>query len=195
MPGWRSFAPVLIAALFWAGPVSAQERTPTSPILTIVTEQLYAESLMGRQIEAELGVARAALIAENENLDEVLSGEEQALAEQRASMTPEEFRPLADAFDEKVQLIRAAQEQKQRQLVQDREEARQAFFGQILPVVAQIVQERGALIVMERRVVFIASESVDITAETIARIDAAMAASDDPVLPENENTPANTDQP
>ncbi|MFV2033644.1 MAG: OmpH family outer membrane protein, partial [Halocynthiibacter sp.] len=105
---------LIISASFGMAQVSNAQAT--SSLLTIVPDRLYAETLYGKRLEADLSEARAALIAENRRLDEDLSAEERALADQRADMVPEEFRALADAFDAKVQTIRSTQDTKQRDL-------------------------------------------------------------------------------
>ncbi|MFV2052847.1 OmpH family outer membrane protein [Aliiroseovarius sp. YM-037] len=155
--------------------VAQQQPQPgANGILTVEPERLYAESMFGQKIEAELDQARSALIAENQALDTSLSEEEASLAERRPTMPADEFRQLADAFDEKVQGIRETQENKSKELTQRRESSRQEFFSTVIPILAEITEARGAVAVLERRVVLLAADSIDITDQAIARIDAEL---------------------
>lgn len=149
-----------------------QDQPGANGILTVEPDRLYSESMFGQKIEAELEQARSALIAENQELDASLSEEEASLAERRPTMPPDEFRQLADAFDEKVQGIRETQENKSKELTQRREASRQEFFSKVIPILAEITEARGAVAVLERRVVLLAADSIDITDQAIARIDA-----------------------
>ena len=88
----------------------------------------------------------------------------------RPDLSPEEFRELADAFDERVQRLRAEQDEKVRLLNRSRDEARSAFFNEVGEIILGIVREKGALVVIERRDVFLSAENIDITDEAITRV-------------------------
>jgi len=91
-------------------------------------------------------------------------------------MDPDEFRALADAFDERVQKLRDEQDAKTRELQRMREQERQNFLRQISPILGEIVRERGAVVVLDRRSVFLSADTIDITQEAIDRINAAFEA-------------------
>ena len=96
-------------------------------------------------------------------------------------MEPEIFRPIADAFDKKVEGIRTAQDAKSRDLNRQREEDQQEFFGYAVPVLAQIMQEFGGVVLMDQSSVVLSLDRIDITSEAITRIDAVTnAAAEEP---------------
>lgn len=152
-------------------PTSAQT-TPSSPILTIDQERLFVETRLALRGTAEIEAEALALAEENRRIEEELSTEERVITERREGMTPEEFTSLANAFDEKVQRIRAEQDGKARALAARQEAARQAFFVEIGGILSDIVRERGADIVLDRRDVFLSADRVDITDEVIDRVNA-----------------------
>lgn len=166
----RCFLVVLMLA--WAAPATAQEPVQGASVLTIDPERLFAETAFGRRAIGEIERRAAELAAENRRIETDLIAEERELTDRRPTLPVDEFRALADAFDTKVDEIRAAQDAKLREVQGLREDAQQAFFGQIGPILAQILNERQALVVMDRRNVFAASEAADITDIAIARIDA-----------------------
>jgi Skp family chaperone for outer membrane proteins len=189
------------AAFAQAQPAPQVELPP--PVLTIDADRLLAESAFGRALAAEVDAAAQALAEENRRIEAELLAEEKDLTERRAMMSPDEFRPMADAFDEKVQRLRTEQDEKERALADLREEGRQRFFREAVPVLSEIVREQGALVLLDRRDVFLSADAIDITDVAIARIDAAVAPPDEtapdvapggtaPVTPAPEDAPDGT---
>jgi Skp family chaperone for outer membrane proteins len=152
-------------------PQQAQVELPP-PVLTIDTDRLLAQSAIGRTLAAEVEEAARRLAEENRRIEAALLVEERALTERRGEVSQEEFRALADAFDEKVQRLREEQDEKERELSELREDGRQRFFREAVPILSEIVRERGALVLLDRRDVFLSADSIDVTEEAIDRIDA-----------------------
>lgn len=156
--------------------VAAQQLgIPRSPILTISSDRLYAESVAGKAVEDALETASRDLVAENRRIEAELSAEEQDLTTRRPEMEPDQFRELADAFDAKVQDIRRTQEAKARELAQKREAERVAFFQAARPVLVEIMREAGASVVLERSSVFLSANATDVTDRAIVLIDEVLA--------------------
>ena len=143
-----------------------------SAILTISSDRLFADSAFGQRIAREIEADGTVLAAENRRIESELTAEELDLTERRTSMDPDEFRKLADAFDAKVQTIRSVQDGKARALAQRRDEARVAFFEALRPVLAGVMQDTGAGVILERSSVFLSANATDITELAIERIDA-----------------------
>ncbi|MBV1903372.1 MAG: OmpH family outer membrane protein [Marinosulfonomonas sp.] len=155
-------------------PVSGQDLgVAVSPILTIDSDRVYGASLAGQRIGAELEMRLQELVSENRRIEAELEAEEQSLTKKRATLPATEFRALADTFDQKVQRIRDEQDAKQRALQTLRENDRRAFVEAISPILSAIGNERGALLILERRDVLLSADSIDITDEVIGRINAA----------------------
>ncbi len=171
-----------LAAVLSAGQASGQEALQfPSPILTLDQEALYNGSLAAERISEEIERRGDELAAENREIEARLVAEELELTEMRPTMDPEAFGQLADAFDEKVQRLRAEQDAKTRELQRLRDRERQTFLRRISPILGEIVRERGAVVVLDRRSVFLSAESIDITQEAIDRINAAFE--EDEALP------------
>lgn len=164
-----------LAALFLilSGPGVAQEQTP---VLTIDLDRLLTETSLGAAAMAQLEARAAEISEENQDIEARLISEELDLTEKRATLTPDEFRELADAFDTRVQTFRQEQDEKVRQLNRAREEARSRFLQDAAPIISGIVRTRGATVVIERSDVFLSAEAIDITEEAIRRINEADAA-------------------
>lgn len=169
-------AAVVTAALaLSAVPVRAQDMGHTvSPILTIDRDQLYAGTAYGQRMKRELDAASQALADQTRQIEAALEKEEESLTEKRATLPADEFRTLADAFDQKVQTLRSDREKAQSDMQAQIEQAQIAFFKTIGPVLGQLVRERGAVLILDRRAILLAAADVDITREAIARIDAVL---------------------
>lgn len=165
---------------------SASEAQPTrtlrieSPILTIDSDRLFEESRYGRQTVQEIEQRGAALAAENKQIQDALEAEEKSLTELRPTVSPEEFRALADAFDAKVQETRRAQDAKSRELNASLESRRVIFLNSAVPILEQLMRETGAAVVLEQRSVFISNTVVDITQTAIQRLDMVLDETDIP---------------
>lgn len=176
MPGLRRLAAAALAALALCAPAPAQEAAPiVGGVLLVDQDRLYADSRYGRQIQAEIDAETKTLQAENRALEADLEAEEKALTARRASLPPEEFRTLAEAFDTKVKGIRAARDAKAADLTARREAARKTFFETAIPILASIMRDQGALAIIDRSAVVIAFDRIDITDLAIARVDAQLA--------------------
>ncbi len=178
------------AAFSWTATQAQELSPPSSMILTLDQERLFNGSRHAEMIQAEIERRSADLAAENRRIEADLAAEELELTERRPELPVDEFRALADAFDAKVQSIRVAQDAKARELQRYRDEERQLFLRRISPVLAEIVRERGAVIVLDRRSVLLSAEAIDVTDQAIARINAAFdaerAAEDTAETPEED---------
>ncbi|WP_367647014.1 OmpH family outer membrane protein [Ruegeria arenilitoris] len=156
-------------------PLAAQQLgVPQSGVLTISSDRIFTESAFGRRVFDEIEAESAALAAENERIVAELSREEKELTQKREVLSPEEFRPLAEAFDRKVQSHREGQRAKLDALARRSDEARNQFFELAQPVLIDLLRETGASLIIERSNVFLSSDASDVTAIAIRRIDAAI---------------------
>ncbi|MCR9086429.1 MAG: OmpH family outer membrane protein [Rhodobacteraceae bacterium] len=156
-------------------PVAAEDPAALgSPVLTLDQDALFSGSAFGQRVQQALQRDRAALAQENRRIEAELVEEELALTQQRETTPPEEFAELANAFDRKVQQVRETQDGKSIQLQQRLEQERQTFLAEAGPVIATLVRRRGAFVVLDRSVILLSFEGVDITEEAIAAIDAAI---------------------
>ena len=165
----------LRALLIWlmlAPVASAQQNGPA--VLIIDSERLFFETLYGRRISADLAAQAAELQAENDRIVESLTMEERSLTVRRPEMTPEAFRAEAEAFDTKVQDVRRIRDAKNVELQVASAEARSRFEERVQGIIANIMLERGAALVMEQRNVLLSVRAANITDDAIVRIDAEL---------------------
>ncbi|AUH34707.1 OmpH family outer membrane protein [Paracoccus tegillarcae] len=145
-----------------------------SPVLTVDQEQLFAGSAWGRRIQADLDAAGIRLDEENDRLYKQLVAEEAELTELRKTLDAAEFRERAEAFDARATRIRREFAQSVEDLNADLQREQAAFFQAAGPIMGLLMQERGALAVLDRQTTLVSVGSINITSELIARIDAEL---------------------
>ena len=178
------FLRVSAAAIAAALPCLAVAQSP-SPVLTLSQDRLYVASEFGQRVQAELEAASQELSAENRRIEAALIDEEQRLVADRANLPAEEFRALADDFDERVTGIRRAQEQKASAIQRRADAERARFFELAFPVLLRLVEETGAVAILDNSAVIFSVRQIDITEAAIERVNAEIGAAP----PEPESGP------
>ena len=168
-------------ALVGAGPALSQgqgsvsgglsQGIVVSSVLTIDSDRLFRESAFGARVAAEAETRLTELASQNRKIEADLEAEEQDLTTRRAALDPTAFRDLADAFDKKVQETRAAQVAKGRAINEELDRAREVFLSAAAPVLEQLMREAGAVVILERRSVFVSASAIEITQDAIALLD------------------------
>ena len=158
--------------LLLALPASAQQTAPS--VLVIDSERLFFETRYGQRLSQELTSMAANMQSENDQIVETLTQEERSLTARRPTMSVEEFREEAEAFDVKVQEVRRVRDAKNVELQVATAEARSQFEERVQAIVVEIMIARGAAVVMDQRNVVLSVRAANITEEAIARIDAEL---------------------
>lgn len=166
----------------FVGQASAQDfrslglQPAQSPIGIVVVnmDRLYTDSQYGAQVAELIEERRAQLAEENRALEAELEAEAEALRVERPSLDPDVFREKADAFDAKVQKIRAERDSQEQALSDLVVASQQRFVSAVNPILARIMSERGAYMVLERPVVRLVDSSIEITDVAIAAVNAEL---------------------
>ncbi len=145
--------------------------TQVSSVAVIEVDRMFADSLWGQRVAADIQAAVNDLEDQNRQLETDLAVEESNLTEMRLSMDPAEFSALADAFDEKVRAIRTATENKVSALNQLQQSEFARFRTLSEPVLVEVASEMNASVVMDKRSVYLSLDAVDITDRVVSRID------------------------
>jgi Skp family chaperone for outer membrane proteins len=156
-----TFAPVL----------HAQEGAP-NPVVTVDLERLVSETQIGQYLTFQMNEQAQNLQAELDVIEAELSAEENELITQRETLDLDEFRVLAKAFDEKAVRLRQEQQAKIQAISEDSNRKRQDLLRSFVPVLSQVMRDRGATVLLDRRSVVLDDRaSVDITDVAIMIID------------------------
>ena len=167
-------------------PAAPQGVSPV-PFRILDQDRLLRGSRLGQQILDGVRTAEERLAVENQRLFDQLATEERDLTEARATLSADEFRARADAFDARVEAIRAERAQASQDLTSWSEGEAQRFFNAALPILVQMMNDEGLLALLKPDTLILGSDWLDVTDAAIARIDAALAAG---TLPEGTPVPA-----
>jgi Skp family chaperone for outer membrane proteins len=165
---------VALGLIFPAIPVQVNAQdvgVVQSEILVLDADRLFSETRFGKRLNEDYLALREELINRNRKIEAELEAEEQALTDLRATTEPEEFRDLANTFDEKVQQIRRDSDRAVRDLERSRERAPVIFMRAVEPVLVEIMQDAGGAVVLDVRTVLLRANVIDITDLAIGRID------------------------
>ncbi len=183
---------LLGAGLCLAAPaIASAQGAPVQPplaVLLVDSDRLFRESAFGQRVIQEQQADIAILSTENRNLAAELTEEEQRLTEQRASMSPADFRKVADAFDARVTEIRRLQDQKEFEIAQRTEAARLEFIGSLVPVWDAMLRQSGAQVILDKRSALYGLPALDVTDTAIQTVntligDGASDAGEEDALP------------
>ena len=162
---------VLLICNTFASVLHAQEGPP-NPVVTVDLERLVSETQIGQYLTFQMNEQAQNLQAELDRIEAELSAEENELITQRETLDLDEFRILAKAFDEKAVRLRQEQQAKIQAISEDSNRKRQDLLRSFVPVLSQVMRDRGATVLLDRRSVVLDDRaSVDITDVAIMIID------------------------
>ena len=162
---------VLLAFATLASVLPAQEAAQ-NPVVTVDLERLVSETQIGQYLSFQMSEQAQSLQAELDAIEAELSAEEDDLIKKRETLELDEFRALAKAFDEKAVRLRQEQQAKIQAITDESSRRRQDLLRSFVPVLSQVMRDRGATVLLDRRSVVLDDRaSVDITDVAIMIID------------------------
>ena len=178
---------VLLTFAIFASVLPAQE-VAQNPVVTVDLERLVSETQIGQYLSFQMSEEAQSLQAELDAIEAELSAEEEDLIKKRETLDLNEFRVLAKAFDEKAVRLRQEQQAKIQTINEESSRRRQDLLRSFVPVLSQVMRNRGATVLLDRRSVVLDDRaSVDITDVAIMIIDQNTTETD---APTNLETPA-----
>jgi Skp family chaperone for outer membrane proteins len=139
---------------------------------TLDQDALFRNSLFGQRVSQEVSDERELLLTKELLLQSELEAEEQSLTVKRKLTGTEEFKKLAEEFDEKVQKIRAETTEARINLSKYSDAERNRFFQIALPTLVQLSEELGLSTLLDHRMVILSLK--DITEVAVDRVNKAI---------------------
>jgi Skp family chaperone for outer membrane proteins len=181
---------VLLTFAIFASVLPAQE-VAQNPVVTVDLERLVSETQIGQYLSFQMSEEAQSLQAELDAIEAELSAEEEDLIKKRETLDLNEFRALAKAFDEKAVRLRQEQQAKIQTINEESSRRRQDLLRSFVPVLSQVMRDRGATVLLDRRSVVLDDRaSVDITDVSIMIIDQNTTETDAPTNLEKPADPS-----
>jgi outer membrane protein len=171
----RAVAAALALAVGFAAVAQAQQ------ILVMSEERILRESAVGQHIATELQRIGQEIQGELAPLGQSIQQENEALTAETSALSEEAIRQRPDLVSRLQTLQQDAQQfelrrrQAQQEIVATERAAMQPVLETLQGVLQEIVQERGAVLLLDRASVVYAGESIDISASAIERLNQRMA--------------------
>ncbi|WP_417253149.1 OmpH family outer membrane protein [Celeribacter sp.] len=160
------------------------------PVLVFDRSRVLSQSAAGQALETEIEEARAALLAENEQIYADLETEEQEIADAKPLMSEEAFRLRAQEFDTKVTEARSAQDQKARDIQTLYDDRIGEIEKKMNDALATIARDLGAVVVFERGQVYLMNGAIDISRLVIEKLDEDLAEDTDTAPADQDTAPS-----
>lgn len=160
------------------------------PVLVFDRSRVLSQSVAGQALETEIEEARAALLAENEQIYADLETEEQEIADAKPLMSEEAFRLRAQEFDTKVTEARSAQDQKARDIQTLYDDRIGEIEKKMNDALATIARDLGAVVVFERGQVYLMNGAIDISRLVIEKLDEDLSEDTDTAPADQDTAPS-----
>ena len=128
----------------------------------------------GRALAAQLQERRLALQQASVELDEAMRAEETEIDQIRDRLTPQQFEERLRDFDQRVRQVRRESQEALQTLQEQVNAARRQLEQSLNLVLRDILEARGASVLVNAQTVIMAREEIDITAEAIRSPGAAV---------------------
>lgn len=156
---------VALAVIGLATPAKAAD------VLIINLDVVYANSLVGKSLIAQVQKKVKAIKAQHDKTQKELETEAKKIESQKNLLPQDALRDKTD----KLRLNEIAKSQELQQEIRKVESGKASANEQILkvlsPILKDIMNEKKATIVVDRRSILIGSPDADITAEAVKRLD------------------------
>jgi len=164
----------LCALLLTGGRVEAQDTDDDgarSLVLIVDMQRIKSDTSAGRDMLTKQIEIRQRIQSGLAERRERLQGEEKRLAEEREKLEPEEFREQVRAFEQQVFANREFSERESRRLQLLLSGASALLKERATAVLAGIMRERQAEVLLDSTQIILSVNSLDITDEAIRRLD------------------------
>ncbi|HEX6842795.1 MAG TPA: OmpH family outer membrane protein [Stellaceae bacterium] len=169
-------AGAILIAVAMVGPLRAQSAPLPPPVILIVDlQQILQDAKAAKGVQAIINQEYSSYTKEVAQQEDELQKARADLERQRTILAPEAFntraRDLQQRYDELGQVV----EGRRQSLQQSLNEAMLQVKNAALAVIADIVKERKANLVIEKQAVVFEADGMDVTADAVARLDQKLA--------------------
>lgn len=150
--------------------VSAFAQTGGKVIIVDFT-RVQEESLVGQNVISQLTQYGNAVQARKEALEAELNAEGTALEAQEVVLPPDAFQQRVEEFQRKARLADLELQGYRSTMVRAEQNAKLEITNNLKPIVNAIMNEKGADLVLDKSLIYMAGGGFDITDLVVARLD------------------------
>lgn len=146
-------------------------RAEGTSVAVVDVRKLVEQSVAGKGIHAALKTKRDALQKEAAAIEKKLRADQQSLISKRKDMKPEEFETKKKAFEAEFTKMNESIRKKVTDLDNQRKKALQTLQENVGKVTADIADARKIKLVIDRELVVIVDQALDLTDEVLKKLD------------------------
>jgi Skp family chaperone for outer membrane proteins len=174
----RAIAAALVAALVALAPVGssfaqtpAPQALPAPVILIVDLQQILQDAKAAKGVQAVINQEYSAYTKEVAQQEDELQKSRTELERQRTVLAPDAFNTRARDLQQRYDTLGQVVQGRRQALQQSLNEAMVTVKNAALEVIADVVKERRANLVIEKQAVVFEAEGMDVTPDAIARLD------------------------
>jgi Skp family chaperone for outer membrane proteins len=165
------------AALVAAAAAEAQPQPARLPAALIVDmAEILQQAKAGKEVQSTINQQYAAYSKEVAQEEDELQKGGAELERQRTVLAPEVYNTRARELQQRYDTLGKSVQAKRQALQQSLNEAMDKVKNGALEVIADIVKERRADLVLQKQAVVFEAEGMDVTAEAVTRLDKKLPA-------------------
>ena len=162
---------LVLCVLFLCLPAAVQAQESSLKIAVIDIQKIFSKSTATKSIKSQVEKERKAFLSEIEKKESDLRAGEKALLEKKKSESENEFLKSRKAFESKLLEANKFAKQNNAALEEAFAKAMATLQRDLFAIVEEIAAESNYTIVFRRSDVFLAAKAVDITEESLARLE------------------------
>jgi Skp family chaperone for outer membrane proteins len=164
---------VLAAMLIAVAPPPAHAQQQIN-VAILGVQEIMRESAASKIVLGEIQKREAALKAEVEKRENALLAADQQLAQQRGTLSAEEFAQKRAELSQQAAEVRKYAQGQQAQIAELARKGEGQIRQKLLEIVGQIAKEKGIMLVLNKAQVVLFPTELDITGEAMQRLNAQM---------------------
>lgn len=153
---------------------AARSAAAGGEILVVSLEKIRNQSKASKSLAAQSAAIREQLNRDFREQQRALAAEEKALVALRSTLEPDAFEARAARFEQQVRALKKMRRDQSLALRQALRQANEKVDRVLQPILAALMAERKAVIMIDNRDVVISATSLDVTQNAINRLDAAL---------------------
>ncbi|HEX4889295.1 MAG TPA: OmpH family outer membrane protein [Alphaproteobacteria bacterium] len=165
----RSRAVLTALSLIMAAPAALAQTAPAN-ILVVDTARIQEQSAASKSMQTQFREFETKLQAQVKAVEDKLKAEELGLKQQQTLLAPEQFDTKRREFETRVGEEQRKLQQSQQDMQGAVRAAQATLFKTLEPIVKEVMKERGANMIIDRRALLQVDDSLDVTAIVMERL-------------------------
>jgi len=163
----------LVAALVAFAPLAAQAQQQIN-VAILGVQEIMRDSAASKIVLGEIQKREAALKAEVEKRENALLAADQQLAQQRGTLSAEDFAQKRAELSQQAAEVRKYAQGQQAQIAELARKGEGQIRKKLLEIVEAIAKEKGIMLVLNKTQVVLFPNELDITADAMQRLNAQL---------------------